>query len=143
MTYNPWRDLADRYPRFHVEVTPIAPALAALIRRERMILIHSGLTRAERRCALAHEIAHLDAGDRWTRACWFDRRQENRADILAARRLIDLEDLVDVVRWTSATVEMAEQLEVTVDVLVLRGQTLRAPEKFALTRARALADLVA
>ncbi|WP_338182331.1 ImmA/IrrE family metallo-endopeptidase [Jatrophihabitans sp.] len=116
---------------------------AAWIRRERVILIDAALNKIERRCALAHEIAHIDAGDRSTPLCWFDRRQENRADILAARRLIDLESLVAVYRLTDNILEAAAELEVTLDVMVLRAGTLRAPEKIALVNARARHEVVA
>lgn len=143
MTYNPWDDLAKRYPGIHVEWTPLAPSRAAWVPQERMILIDASLSKAERRCALAHELAHIDAKDSATGLCWFAGRQETFADKLAARRLIDIDDLAQVARWTSVTSEAAEALDVTLDVLVLRCRTLWPAERGILNRTLALRELVA
>lgn len=143
MTYNPWADAAERYPRIHIERADVTPFHAAWMPTERVILIQHTLTKAERRCALAHELAHLDTGDRSNAMCWFDRRQESNADKLAARRLVDLADLVDVFRWCSTPGEAAAELEVTLAVIALRAQTMHPAERHALLAANSIRELVA
>jgi Zn-dependent peptidase ImmA (M78 family) len=126
VTYNPWLDAHQRYPEIHIEWHDIAPTRAAWVPSERIILVDESITKAERRCALAHELAHIDTGDLATELCWYGARQETGADKLAARRLIDAHDLAAVARWTQDSREIAEALEVTLGVLALR-HTYMAP----------------
>ncbi len=134
MSYNPWLDAARRYPEVHIEWHPIAPAHAFWSRRDDVIMVDEHITRAERRCALAHELAHMDAGDRPTDLCWFAARQETNADKLAARRLVDIDELAAAMRWTDDPREIAEHLEVTLSVLALRGRWLHPAERGLLAR---------
>lgn len=135
MTYNPWLDAAQRYPGVHIEWHPITPARAFWCPEQQVIIVDESISRAERRCALAHEIAHMDTGDRPTELCWFAARQETAADRLAARRLVDVHELAAVVRWCRDPREVAEALDVTLAVLALRGATFHPAE-------RGLIDLV-
>lgn len=143
MTYNPWDDLAVRHARIHVEFVPLAPTRAAVVLAERVILIDSGLSKVERRCALAHEVAHIDAGDAATGVCWFSDRQETYADRLAAERLVPLDELLAVSRWASTNGEAAEALGVTLDVLVLRSKTMCAGDLRRVQHTLAARELVA
>jgi Zn-dependent peptidase ImmA (M78 family) len=129
MTYNPWLDACQRYPEVHIEWHDIAPARAVWSRDHDIILINETITRAERRCALAHELAHLDVGDEPTSDCWFAARQEQAADELAARRLVDLDDLARALTWCEDPRELAECLDVTLDVLTLRAAHLHPAER--------------
>lgn len=133
--YNPWLDAFRRHPDIHIEWHPIAPLRGAWMPAERVILIDDGISTVERRCALAHEIAHIDTGDQPTDLCFFARRQETAADRLAARRLVDVHELASVVRWCRDPREVAEQLDVTLEVLALRGAMMHPAE-------RGLIDLV-
>jgi Zn-dependent peptidase ImmA (M78 family) len=141
--YNPWLDAARRYPDIHIEWHDIAPAHALWSRDHDVILIDETSTRAERRCALAHEIAHMDVDDTLTDMCWFATRQENAADTLAARRLVCLDELASVLRWCDDPREVAAELEVTLAVLKLRGATLHPAERGALRAVLASRDCVA
>lgn len=118
--YDPWRDAASRYPHVHIEWHDIWPCHAGWHRETDVILLDENITKAERRCALAHEIAHMDTGDSPTELCWFGARQETDADRLAARRLIDVDDLARALRWSRDRREIAELLEVSLNVLAIR-----------------------
>lgn len=127
--YNPWLDAAQRYPDLHIEWHPLLPAHAMWAPVERVVLVDESISTVERRCALAHEIAHIDTGDRPTDLCWFRARQETVADRLAARRLIAIEDLAEVVRWCHDPRETSAELGVTLNVLAIRAATLHPSER--------------
>lgn len=132
MTYNPWFDAQERYPHIHIEWHPIAPIRAMWAPGTDVILVDENISRAERRCALAHELAHIDAGDTETGLCWFANRQESAADKLATRRLIDAHDLAAALRWADDPREVAAELQVTVEMLALRWRWM-APWERALS----------
>lgn len=62
-------------------------------RDERKIVLYPGLTRAQWRCVLAHEIVHAEYDDITTHQPWVDARAEKRADRMAAQRLVSPADL--------------------------------------------------
>lgn len=143
MTYNPWDDAARRYPEVHIEWHPILPAHAAWAPGEDVILVDESISKVERRCALAHEIAHMDTGDLPTANCFFGRRQETAADKLAARRLVDIRRLAAVARWCADARELAAELDVTLNVLALRCALLHPAERGLLDRVLLARDAVA
>lgn len=132
MGYSPWEDAAQRYPHIHIGRVDLRPARGAWIAAERVILLERTLGRAERNTVLAHEIAHVDLDHAKTGRKWFDRRMERDADDLAARRLVDLERLADVLRWALCPEEVAHELDVTVDVVRRRIRSLTVQEKDAI-----------
>ena len=133
--YCPWTDLGDRYPGVHVAAHTIAPARAAWLPEERIILLERGLSIAQGRCTLAHEIAHMDLGHYPTGVGHFDRRQERDADALAGRRLLPVHLLADALQVGCDVVAAAEELCVTVDVIRERMERLHPAERHALRRA--------
>ena len=143
MSYNPWRDAAERYPDVHIEWADIAPLHGMWSPAAGVILIERSLSKPERRAALAHELAHLDTGDRSTELCWFSRRQETAADRLAAWRLISITDLSAVVRWCRDAREAAAELDVPLAVLVRRAQTLHPAERGMVERILSQTEAVA
>lgn len=141
--YDPWRDAAERYPAVHIEWHPIAPAHAAWVSDEGVILVDDSIDDVERRFALAHEIAHIDVGDHATGLCWFRNRQESAADRVAARRLIDAYALAEVMTWTSDLRIAAVELAVPTRVLRVRLDWLSPPERGVLWRAMRTKEAVA
>lgn len=129
MNYCPWTDVGDRYPDVHVAFRPIWPVKAAWVAGPRVILVDSELTRRERRSALSHEIAHVDLDHHRTGSLWFDARQEREADMLAARRLIAVEDLAEAYACTHDDAELAEILNVDVHTLRVRCEHLHPSER--------------
>lgn len=96
---------------------------------EAAILLRKGLTQAERRCTLAHELAHHRLGH--VAGC--DRkgadRQEAEADALAARWLITLEDLADAELWGRYPSEVADELWVDLPTFKARVRGLTRDER--------------
>lgn len=98
-----------------------------------VILMRPGLLQVERRCALAHELAHRaleHSGQcRYPDAERQDRRQERDADEWAARRLITVEQLADALVWSDDPAEVADCLWVTPHLLTVRLDTIYLAER--------------
>lgn len=111
----------------------------------RRVVIREGMSWAARRSTLAHELVHVEADDVVRGGMWRDVHEdamEARADEIAARNLIRISDLIDVLCQTTDYVTAAEVLGVDVDLLHARLDTLTAAERWHLeqaTRPRRLA----
>lgn len=136
MGYNPWADLGSR-PHICCDSHSVElPTGKGWWLPDVMgIVLDRRLTRVERRCALAHELQHVDHDDVQVFAVGPDgprmaRRQERRADREAARRLVEVQALAAALRaHPDDPSAVAEELDVTVDVLRCRLDTLRASER--------------
>lgn len=109
--YHPWRDLRDR-PHILVHWAHLPPGVSGATDGAR-IYLHEDLLQVERRCTLAHELVHIDAGDQYCQAPAVERRVRRET----ARRLITLSRVVRAVQWTPHLVEAADELWVTPRVL--------------------------
>lgn len=124
--YHPWRDARDRE---HLSITfeRLADGRRGCLRGDR-ITINTGDDQAQRRSTLAHELVHDERRvfpvDRVLRA-----REELTVERIAARRLIALDHLVDVLRWTRSTGEVAAELWVDVPMLKALGRSLTDAER--------------
>lgn len=124
--YHPWRDARDRV---HLSITfeRMADGRRGCLRGDR-ITINTGDDQAQRRSTLAHELVHDERRvfpvDRVLRA-----REELTVERIAARRLIALDHLVDVLRWTRSTGEVAAELWVDVPMLQALGRSLTDAER--------------
>jgi hypothetical protein len=132
--YHPFRHLRslDRLVTFSIEPTPgNKPAWWSPASEH--ILMRPGLMQVERRCHLAHELAHRDLNH--SGQCEYDdatrqtRRQERRADELAARRLIGLDAFINVLCWTDDHEEAADGLWVTPHMLSVRMEAMYGGER--------------
>lgn len=136
MTYNPWADLASR-PHICCDTHTVElPSGRGWWLPDVMgIVLDRRLTRVERRCALAHELQHVDYGDVQVAGVGPDgprmaRRQERRADREAARRLVHVEALVVALRaHPHDPAAVADELDVTIDVLRCRLEDLHPGER--------------
>lgn len=133
--YSPWDDLASR-PELTFGVTdlPEGAGEAWWLPEVPGIVMRRGLTQVERRCALAHELVHVDREDRPRHTVGPDgprlaRRQEMAADDIAAARLIPLDRLADALQWSFSPDEVAEELGVTPKMARIRILGLSADEK--------------
>ncbi|MEU3756728.1 ImmA/IrrE family metallo-endopeptidase [Streptomyces olivoreticuli] len=121
--YSPW-DSAEELG-LHIRHAPLRDSWAWWVPSRRLIVIADRLTRAEERCALAHEIEHARFGDTECRRTstaeriWA-RRQEDRADEAAARKLIPAVDLQSTLHWATSYEEAAQELNVTEHMLRVR-----------------------
>lgn len=129
--YDPLEDLSARYPQVTVAMVAIRPAHAALV-GDSLLLVDASLDARQRRCSIAHEIAHLDLAHVPTGNRALARRQEAEADRLASTRLISFGQLLEAVRWCADDQDLAEQLQVSEQALSLRRTLLSAAEISAL-----------
>lgn len=99
-----------------------------------LILMDARTKQVVKRCALAHELAHRERGDRACADGRLARRQELAADQRAARWLIGMEPLAEALRWTTCEVEAASELWVTLHLLRVRLADLQPAERADLRR---------
>lgn len=92
-------------------------------------------SQAQRRCTIAHELAHRELGH--AGAC--NPREEAQARHLASRWLITMTDLLAALAWTEHLEEVADELWVDLDTLTARLDGLTAGER---AQVAALADAV-
>lgn len=122
LSYDPVADVARRYPDWLVADADLGGLVAEVFcPTRRVILVDSTLGPYVARCSLAHAIAHLDLGHTHPARGHFESREEMSANILAAERLIPLEDYAAALTWTRDPDEIAE-------VLAVDGATLRIRE---------------
>ncbi|WP_206488379.1 ImmA/IrrE family metallo-endopeptidase [Rhodococcus sp. KRD162] len=116
--YNPWKHLGETYP--HVILCTayeLEQGVRGLVQGDR-IWLSSTLDRVERRCALAHEIVHLERGIVLeARDSVHTREEERIVDTIAANRLIDTELLTELRAAMVPTADIAKALDVTERVL--------------------------
>lgn len=111
-------------------VQPLPEDLHALTDGE-TVWLHTPLFQVERRCAIEHEMIHLERGEH----CAQDDAVERRTEQEVARRLISWGRLLDAVRWARSERELADELWVTMKILRARAETLHADEVIELARA--------
>lgn len=120
MDYHPWRALRHLGDSVRLIWTPLEPGTFALTDGQRRIWMSPDQYQVQRRCTIAHEVAHVELGH--TEGC--TSYDERAATELAARRLIPMERLLDGLRWTQEWEELADELWVDVDTLMARLDTL-------------------
>jgi len=112
--YHPWRE-ARRRTHLVIDLVELPDDHRGCITGDR-ISIGIDDPQASRRCTLAHELVHDERrvypSDPVLRA-----REEIAVERIAARRLIQLEKLVDALRWTRNSREVAHELWVDVPML--------------------------
>lgn len=91
----------------------------------RRIVIASGLSATQERCVLAHELEHVLAGDVDCTDRSLSIRQERRADLEAARKLIGISDLAELAQWAPDVYTAAAELNVTERMLEVRLNDLK------------------
>lgn len=91
--FNPWKYLADHHPHVHVVWTRL-PGDYRGVTDGRTIWMDERLCQVQRREVVTHETLHIERG-----IIPADDNEERRVERLAAKRLIDLDDLVDALRW--------------------------------------------
>lgn len=96
----------------------------------RVVTVDCRLSAAQRRCTLAHELVHVERGpvpaDPWLAA-----REEAAVEAEAARRLIGIDALADALAWSSQPAEIADELWVDVQTLMVRVGGLSVAERRA------------
>lgn len=129
---HPWRVLRS-LPEWTVRFVDLPDGMLGGTDHEgRVIYLARGLTQAQRRATLAHELQHVDRGPVPPALVELD---EAEVDQAAARELIPLASLVEAVQWCHEqdVAEMAEELWVDPDTLLTRLQHLHPAERHAIT----------
>jgi len=93
------------------------------------IWVRTGLTQVQRRCIIEHERQHVLRGPGGDVLA-----EERTVDVATAHALISLEMLVDGARWARSMPELADELNVTEDVLHVRLRHLHPSERAVLRR---------
>lgn len=90
-----------------------------------LIVMNPHQSQRQRRCTLAHELAHIELGhiNGATDA------EESQAREHAARRLIPIDRLMDALRWADNLSEVAHELWVDEQTLMDRIDTLTEDER--------------
>lgn len=92
------------------------------------VLLDKDLQQTDRRCTICHELAHIERGpvpsDPILKA-----REESAVERQAARELIDLDALLDALKWAHNVPEAADVLWVSDDVLKVRMEHLQPDER--------------
>lgn len=121
--WHPWRHAAEHYPDViiscHRELPEQMWGLTNFSLRK--VWICKRLRQVHRRCTLTHELIHLERGPVPPH---LQADEERIVDELAARRLIELPDLIEALRWTQDPTELAEGLWVDRSTLKTRMNTL-------------------
>lgn len=134
MHHHPWRDLRGR-ENVVVHWRALPPGLLGVTDGRDQIWLDRFQLQVERRCTLTHELVHIDLGHDGCQA----EREEGRVRRLTAERLIDTRDLIQVCLWAHDVHQAADELWVTVDVLLDRLRGLSAFERAAIASAVAAA----
>lgn len=138
MNVNPWQRLAEQWPRVPVEYADLgSPHRHGLTLwragRPLRVTLHAQLTQVQRRCALAHELEHLDRGA----PCETLRASIERRVIAATARYLlpDLDTLAETISAFDLR-RAADELWVTFPVLVDRLRAVTDKELAYVTSRR-------
>lgn len=102
------------------------------------ISLRRGMTLAERRSTIAHEIEHITRGPAQV---GYERREELAVCRAAAKRLITFEALVDAMVWSGDEYELAAELWVDVGTVRDRLRSLSPWESAEISRRMERAEL--
>lgn len=125
--FQPWGKLRTLAHIAIIWTRPHSHASAATDGTSR-IWIDPTLTQIERRCALTHELLHIQYGHRGCQPPAIERS----VCLEAARLLVTFEHLAQHAGWARSMAELAEELSVTEEVLIDRFQTLDGDQLQAL-----------
>lgn len=124
--YHPWREARKR-AHLNIEFQQLVDGRRGCLRGDD-ITINTSDDQAQRRCTVAHELVHDERRvfprDRVLRA-----REETTVERIAARRLIQLDALVDALLWSRDARETAAELWVDVPMLIALVQSLTDRER--------------
>lgn len=124
MRHHPWRDLRSR-EHLTLAWQAMPDGIRGATNGTSTIWMEPRLLQVERRCTLAHELAHVDLGHT---SC-DDLKAEQAACRRTARQLISWDALIDVFKWAHNAYEAADELWVTPEVLEDRLRFLHPNER--------------
>lgn len=116
--YNPWDDAGERHGDWIIERVPLRGLHEVMCTKNKVILLEQDRDKWERRCDLAHAIAHIDLGHRDR----FDRKAEQAAVRYSAKMLIDLEPLGVALAESRGRIDRATAWSLGVDLATLQAR---------------------
>lgn len=129
MHYHPWRrlrELIDVTLHWH------DGGVAGWCRHSTQdVSLRRGMTQAERRSTVCHEVVHLERGPA---PKGYGRQDELQVSQEAARRLIQLQPLGEALAWAHCLAEAADELWVDTGTLRTRLEHLHPAERAYLKR---------
>lgn len=125
--YDPWEHCATLGLRV-IRRDLRAPLRACWHPPSRTVILDRGLSQRERRCSLAHELVHVERGDECRQAA----KVEAAVHLVAARRLITIEQLAGALAWTRDPHVLADELWVDDVTLEVRMADLTEVEQHIL-----------
>jgi len=131
--FDPWHELGRHTDVAVVIGDPGPGALGSVDYASRIITLAPDLLQRERRTTLTHELIHLERGPASAVGV---RREEATVELEAARRLIDIDELVSAAKWTDDVHELALELCVDEAAVLVRLRHLDDDERASLARAR-------
>ncbi len=127
LVFHPWRRLRSMTA---VDVQwHRTPGVLGATDGATVIVLHPDQSQAQRRCTLAHELAHIELGHVHGASA----SEESAARLLAARRLIEMPALLDALSWAEDLREVADELWVDEDTLMARLDGLTCNERYQVT----------
>lgn len=140
--HHPWRHARDHHP--HIDIVThchLPDGIAGYWDGASTIYLDRDLTQRSRRSVIAHECTHAERGvipvDEVLAA-----REELAVDVIAARRLIGIDHLVDALRWCRGVTgaELADEVWTDQHALNIRLAHLTAAERTQIEAALADCD---
>lgn len=129
---HPWRRLRELA---HVTLiwADLGPHLLGLTdHATATVVLNRGLSQAQRRCTIAHELTHVERGPV---PGWLTAREEREVDKVVARQLLpDVEAVGEALAWAHTLVEAADELWVDEPTLRARLEHLHPAERGHLRR---------
>jgi Zn-dependent peptidase ImmA (M78 family) len=122
MTFDPWAYAGDTYPDWVIRFDHLHGIPEIMCWRRRVILLEREHGRDRRRCSLTHAIGHIELEHRGGE---FDTKSEAAANRWAAKMLIDLEVLADVLAWNGWRINEATATDLKVDLETLINRVER------------------
>jgi hypothetical protein len=125
-SYDPWCALAA-FDRARVVYDDLPARLRGQVDfATQTITLHRRLDPTEQRCTLAHELVHLERGPVMMLHA---PREERAVAEIAARRLVDIDDLAEALRWCGDEHALADELCVDARTVRVRLRSLTDAER--------------
>ncbi len=112
--FNPWQYAAQYFPWVHIDTYADLPRGLIGQTDGVTIWLSRRLTQAARRCTLTHELVHIERGPT-PDIEWFAHRDHHIVDATSARRLIDLDEFIDVVATHDGRIDVSVADDLWVD----------------------------
>lgn len=123
--HSAWGMLRDLAPQISLIFAMLPDGISGLTDGRSRIWLDKRLDAVERRCALMHELIHVEHGHTGCQGPRIERNVRHET----ARRLVAFDGLLEAAEWCHSTDELAGELGVTHDVATDRLEALTDRER--------------